>query len=96
MMEQVLSIRRETGGQGQKRLRSDTKGDGRSSAESDEMQRKSSDSTILVAPDELSESERPIVTEEKARKDKEEAAQSSYSCSTHLLLRTYQRKQSDI
>ena len=30
-----------------------------------------------------------IATEEKARKDKEGAVRSSYSCSTHLLLRTH-------
>ena len=59
------------------------------------MYRRSSDWTIFDAAEDLSESERPPQgnrTEEKARKEKEEVAQSSYSCSIHHLLRTLRKK----
>ena len=59
------------------------------------MQRESSDSTILVVlticPN-WNVLHHETRAEEKARKDKEEAAKSSYSSSILLLLRTHQRK----
>ena len=62
--------------------------DGRFEGEYDQIQ--------MENEDRAQERKDAMTAEEKARKEKEGAALSRYSCSTHLVLRTYRGKLSDM